>query len=253
MLIDTPGDLVNEYLKWLKRGLKAVKVGDATELTTPFLDRHNDHLQLYAIHQNGEILLTDDGYILDDLEASGFNMTPARKAIVRATLSGFGVREEDEKLIVYATERTLGQKTHTLVQAMLAVNDLFVMSSAHVETVFLEDVRGFLDEREVRYSSRIKIPGQSGFDHAVDFLIPTSARRPERIVKAINAPSKSTVEAFLFLASDTRSFRTWPATYCAVLNDDKPIGRSLLAACEAYQVEALPWSEKSRLASALVD
>ena len=56
--------LVDAYVEWLRRGISAESVGEACELTTPFLDRHNDHIQIYAIRRNGKIVLSDDGYIL---------------------------------------------------------------------------------------------------------------------------------------------------------------------------------------------
>ena len=55
--------LVDDYIAWLKRGLAVKDVDGACELTTPFLDRHNDHLQIYAVKDNGKIEVTDDGYI----------------------------------------------------------------------------------------------------------------------------------------------------------------------------------------------
>lgn len=63
--------LIDSYVDWLHQGLSLGEVGDACELTTPFLDRHNDHLQVYATRRNGNIVLSNDGYILSDLRTSG--------------------------------------------------------------------------------------------------------------------------------------------------------------------------------------
>lgn len=81
--------LVEEYVSWLRRGLEVEAMNGACELTTPFLDRHNDHLQIYAERVGDHIVLSDDGYILADLEQSGLQLsTPKRKAVMRAILKG---------------------------------------------------------------------------------------------------------------------------------------------------------------------
>src|SRR5215472_2464367 len=70
--------LVETYVEWLRQGFSAESVGEVCELTTPFLDRHNDYLQIYAIKQNGIIKLSDDGYILSDLRSSGLELITPR-------------------------------------------------------------------------------------------------------------------------------------------------------------------------------
>jgi hypothetical protein len=143
--------LIDAYLSWLRKGLSTKTLHDGCELTTPFLDRHNDHLQVYAVKQNGKIVLSDDGYILADLRTSGLDLkTPKRRAVLEAVLGGFGVRIDGSKIVVEASQRNIGQRLHSLVQAMLAINDMFVMAQPRVATFFWGDVRQFFDENDVR-------------------------------------------------------------------------------------------------------
>lgn len=245
--------LIEEYVHWLRKGLSVEKLERACELTTPFLDRHNDHLQIYAVKENGKIVLSDDGYILADLRQSGLELsTPKRKSVLEGVLNGFGVRISGTALVVEASQRNLGQRMHSLVQAMLAVNDMFVMAQPHVASFFWEDVRDYLDEQEVRYSPRVKLSGKSGFDHAIDFLIPKSSIRPERLVQAINAPSKNTIGAYLFALGDTRDGRREDSEACAFLNDrDRKIGGDVIEALEAYEVAPVLWSSREEIAEQL--
>lgn len=244
--------LIDSYLEWLRHGLSVEALEDACELTTPFLDRHNDHLQIYAMRRNGNIALSDDGYILSDLRTSGLELnTPKRKAVLDATLRGFGVRIENKQLVIEATPRNLGQKVHSLIQAMLAVNDMFSMAQARVATFFWEDVKEFLDEHDVRYSPHVKIAGKSGFDHAIDFLIPRSRLRPERIVQAINAPNRNSITSYLFTLEDTREARdeelnrNHGSEAYAVLNDrDREISGETVEALQAYEVKPILWSRR---------
>jgi hypothetical protein len=245
--------LIDAYVDWLRKGLVVERLESACELTTPFLDRHNDHLQIYATRVNGKIVLTDDGYTLSDLRTSGTDLkSPKRRDVLELLLNGFGVQTDGRELKVEASSRNLGQRVHSLVQAMLAVNDMFVLAKPRVATFFWEDVRSFLDMNDVRYSPRVKLPGRTGFDHAIDFLIPKSRSRPERIVQAINAPTKNTISAYLFTLEDTCEGRGEDSEAYAFLNDtDREVGGDVVEALEMYKVIPALWSNRSDYVSAL--
>lgn len=239
-------ELIDSYLVWLKEGLSGVKVSDAFEITTPFLDRHNDHLQVYSSKVNGSIRLSDDGYIMAELGSSGLEFsTPKRKAVLDTALRGFGVRLEGRSLVVDASSGTVGQKMHSLVQAMIAVNDMFVLAQPRVSSFFFEDVKTFLDLNQIRYIDRVKVSGRSGFDHAIDFLIPSSSSRPERFLQTINAPTKSSIATYLFSLGDTRAARERPTEAYTFLNDeDNELGAGVVEALEAYEVRPLQWTRR---------
>ena len=241
-------NLVDDYIKWLKTGLTIEQLDGACELTTPFLDRHNDHLQLYALRRGDKIILSDDGYVLSDLEASGMEFnTPKRKQVLNTILNGVGVRLEGETLETEASTRNIGQRVHALLQAMISVNDMFVMSQSRVSSLFWEDVRSFLDQHDIRYSPSVKLAGKTGYDHAVDFLIPASRSAPERILQAINSPSRNTIGAYLFTLTDTRDAREHKSRAFAFLNDtERQIGGDIIEALEAYDVEPARWSGRNQ-------
>lgn len=245
--------LIDTYLDWLRKGLSVEQLDQACELTTPFLDRHNDHLQVYAAKENGKIVLSDDGYILADLRTSGLDLnTPKRKSVLDTILNGFGIRTDGRRLFVEASSRNLGQRMHLLIQAMLSLNDMFVMAQTRVATFFWEDVRNFLDQHDVRYSPRVKITGRTGYDHAIDFLIPKSRIRPERIVQAINAPNKNTITSYLFVLDDTREARGDESEAYAFLNDQyREISGDVIEALEAYSVISVLWSRREQYVKAL--
>ena len=49
------------------------EIEEYLQITSPFLDRFNDYLQVYAkIDKNNEILLTDDSYIINNLQDNCF-------------------------------------------------------------------------------------------------------------------------------------------------------------------------------------
>ncbi len=251
--------LIDSYVDWLRQGLSVQEIGGACELTSPFLDRHNDHIQVYAKRQNGNIVLSDDGYVLSDLRTSGLEIdTPKRKMVLESVLNGFGVRVENNQLMVETSAKNLGQRLHSLVQAMLAINDMFVMAQPRVASFFFEDVRAFLDSHDIRYTARVKLAGKSGYDQSVDFLIPKSRKRPERILQAIAAPKRENIFSYLWTLSDTREARAGGSTRegeaYAFLNDqDQPIGGDVIEALNAYRVVPAVWSARNQYVSALAD
>jgi len=238
--------LVDEYVDWLKQNISFVDINNVCEITTPFLDRHNDHLQIYIKEENGQYIISDDGYILSDLEMSGLDIdTNNRKSIIKTTLSGFGVVQEDDKLMVKAQRHNLVQRKHNLIQAMLAVNDMFMIARPYVFSLFKEDVTQFLGLHKVRFITTVSFMGRSGFTHTFDFAIPPSDSKPERLIKAINNPSRENISSLIFSWNDTREVRTPDAKVYAFLNDqEKKVTVDVLSALNAYAIVPMLWGDR---------
>ena len=122
--------LLSDYRAWLKDKTTLRELnGSWVEITTPYLDRHNDALQIYVRAENGGYILTDDSYTVHDLEASGCDLhTEKRQDLLKMTLNGYGVKLHNEALEVHATADSFPLRKHSLVQAMLSVNDLFYLA-----------------------------------------------------------------------------------------------------------------------------
>ena len=117
---------MERYWAWLRDETAIRELGEWTEITTPYLDRRNDCLQIYVKRVEGGYLLTDDGCVLDDLEQSGCKIEgPGREVLFRTTLNGFGVQLNGNALEVRASADDFALRKHNLVQAMLAVDNLF--------------------------------------------------------------------------------------------------------------------------------
>ena len=245
-MIEEVQALLDQYRSWLKDRTTLRQVNDWVEITTPYLDRHNDAMQIYAARRNGGWVLTDDGYVLQDLEQSGCRIVGARRqALLKTTLNGFGVQLNDQALEVHASPENFGLRKHNLVQAMLAVNDLFYLATPVVASLFFEDVVSWLELSEVRYTPRVKFTGKSGYDHVFDFVIPKSKRQPERILRAINHPNRDAAEALAFGWIDTREVRPAEARAYAVLNDtETAVPAGVLDAMRNYDVRPVLWSER---------
>jgi len=247
MTLKEVNKLLESYLQWVKDKTVLKQLNrDWVQITTPHLDRHNDSLQIYVRKENGGFLLTDDGYIIDDLINCGCELkTNKRQELLKMTLAGFGVRVEDGRsLVIQATSENFSIKKHNIIQAMLAVNDLFYCASPITSGLFMEDVTAWLDLADIRYTKNLKFTGKSGYDHKFSFIIPKSKQQPERLLEAITKPDKESAELLLFKWSDIRETRADSKAF-AILNDaDSKVLPSLKEALREYGVRPIQWSER---------
>lgn len=240
--------LVDLYAHWLKEKVKPRAIGDVCELTTPFVDRHNDYLQIYVKATSSGMLLTDDGYTIRDLEMSSMEFnTERRKNELRVILNGFGINLRGDSLEVEAGPDNFAQKKHNLLQAMLAINDFFVLAPPKVSSFFKEDVEKFLSLHDIRFTKDVNFIGKSGFNHHFDFVIPPSKKEPERVLRTINNPTKNNVSAMIFSWDDARKVRSENAIAIAVLNDqDREITPDTIHALKAYEIEPMAWGKRDK-------
>ena len=239
-------NLLDAYHAWLKDKTVLRQVEQWVEITTPYLDRHNDYVQIYAKRANGGFILTDDGYTIDDLEQTGCKLeTRKRQDLLRMTLNGFGVQMEDKALQVHASPDNFALRKHNLVQAMLAVNDMFYLAVPMVASLFYEDVVAWLDVHDVRYTPKVKFTGKTGYDHLFDFVIPKSRKQPERIIQTSNRPSRDTAQAVVLSGIDTKEVRSPDSRAYALLNDsEQAVSPAVVDALRSYDVTPVPWSQR---------
>lgn len=244
---------LDAYHAWLRDKSVLRQINQWVEITTPYLDRHNDYLQIYAKPVNGGYLLTDDGYTTDDLEQCGCGLeTRKRQELLRMTVNGFGVQVQDKTLQVKATADNFAVRKHNLIQTMLAVNDMFYLAEPRIASLFLEDVMAWLDRSEIRFTPRVKFSGTSGYDHLFDFVIPRSRQAPERILRAVSSPTRQTAQLVAFSWHDTKSVRTPESRAYAILNDaERPVSQRVVAAIDSYEVKAVAWSERESVRAEL--
>lgn len=241
--------LMDAYHAWLKDKSMLRQVNEWVEITTPYLDRHNDYVQIYAKRANGGFTLTDDGYTINDLEQSGCKLgSRKRQDLLRMTLNGFGVQMEGAALQVHAASENFALRKHNLVQAILAVNDMFYLAMPMVASLFYEDVVAWLDVHDVRYTPKVKFTGKTGYDHLFDFAIPKSRQQPERIVQTINRPNRNTAQAVVLSWIDTKEIRSPESRAYALLNDtEQEVSLAVVDALRSYDVHPVAWSQRENV------
>ncbi len=252
---DEIDSLVNAYISWLRDKTQTKQINDRwVEITTPYLDRHNDYLQIYAKKDGDSFQLTDDGYILNDLSASGCPVdSQKRKDLLMMTARGFGITVDGSQLIVTSSVADFSIKKHSLLQAMLSINDLFFTASPLVASLFFEDVEKWLRHSEARFTSKVQFSGKSGYNHMFDFLIPESKTYPERIIQTLSNPKKDSAENLVFKWIDTRESRQPNTKLYALLNDtDTNVHNSVIEALRKYDTIPILWTKRNDFLEELV-
>ena len=94
----------------------------------------------------------------------------------------------------------------------------------------------------------MKFTGISGYDHLFNFVIPKSRKDPERIVQAINRPTRETALTFINAWTDTRQTRPPESKAYAMLNDiEQPVSGSVIDAFRNYHIRPVPWGERAQV------
>ena len=239
-------DWATEYFNWLKSKTVTTPLNGWDEVVTPFVDRHNDRIVIYIRRDGSVIRMTDDGYTIADLEATGCSLdTVHRKSVLSGFLSSFGVKLVDNELVVEANDQTFAQKKHFLIQAILSVNDMFMLSRNQVANLFFDDLNSFLTDNNIRYITSVQFLGISGFLHRMDFVIPKSKNRPERMISSINNPTVDRAKVLLFNWNDIQQSRPVDSVMYVFLNDNNSVSNNVISACMAYSTVPVLWSNRN--------
>ena len=246
---------INEYISWLKENIIFQSVNDnIVSITSPFLDRNNDNIQIYIKKLDEDnYILTDDGYTISDLEMSGFSFnTPKRQNELNVLLKSFGISMRDDELTCEFNTSNFPFKKHSFIQGLLSINDLYVLSTPNIISFFTEDVEAYLLYNEIRFTRNIKFAGKSGFDHAYDFIISQSKMAPDRLVKVVNHLEKSITESTIFAWNDTVQARVGNTELFVFANDSqRGIPISNVNALKQYGIIPIAWSKKEQHLNAL--
>lgn len=254
MLVEEATEYVASYLSWLKTNLRVTQLDGAAVISTPFLDRHNDEIEIFVERRGDHVVLSDDGYTLRDLASSGVDLSSGtRNSHLRRILAGFGVSVEGDELVVRATSSEFGQKKHNLLQAILSVDDLYVTAHEQVLQFFREDVEKFLLSSRVPVFPDLKLSGKSGFDHHFDIGLPASPSSPVRVLQTVNNLRKESVSSLAFAVRDVRDARGVDAlgAYAMINDSEKAPKPEHLSALQAWGIKPLLWSKRQDCVSEL--
>ncbi|MEN6444768.1 MAG: DUF1828 domain-containing protein [Candidatus Cloacimonas sp.] len=244
--------LVDEFYKFLRQKtiMDLDKVTNWTRITTPFVGLFNDSIEIYAKKDKGNILLSDDGETIHNLELHGVSIfrSPKRKDILENILLNYGVTLSREgELTVEANEKNFPQKKLNLLSAISETNDLYVLSKQIVASVFKEDVQTYFKELDLIYTPNFISKGTTGLEFTFDYQI--AYKKTEIVIKTFNTVNKLNLPQFLFTWSDIQPMRELQSGKkvigLAIINDtEREVKSEYLDALRNKKTEYILWSDR---------
>ncbi len=237
--------LTEEYHNWVSESTTLREIENCVEITTPFLDRHNDMMQIFATVSGDEITLSDYGYTIEDLEFCGINVnTSNRSKLIEQNLNGFGVKRKGNDLVTRATAQDFALSMHNLLQAMIAIDDLYYLATPSSVSRFDADLVTWLNDSGISFDTK-KFKGKMGYNVDYKYVIPPSSKMPERMLLTIDNPDRNAVEQVAFRWLDIRDDRPSDARLYPILNDAHRISvMKEMDALRSYDVRPVLWSER---------
>ena len=242
---------VDGYYAWL-RDKTFIQKDLNTEwflINTPFLGAFNDTIEIYAQKKGGILKLSDNGETMSNLELQGLHIqgSKRRREILDNILLNYGVRAENDELIIEADIENFSQSKHNFLSAIIEINDLYVLSNHNVASLFKEDVRNYLDSQEIIYTPDFISKGVTGLEFNFDFQIAKKDR--EIVIKSFNTINKQNIPNFLFSWEDIKPVREKLTkkniNAIAIINDlDKEIKTEFLEALKTKNANYILWSER---------
>lgn len=245
------------YDNWNRNQLQLDDHEDYILITTPFLDLHHDLLQLvFTKDSSGGYKLSDDGYILSELEMLGVDVfsSQKRKSFFDMTLKIFGVennRTTRELSISFNSLSDYPKKQNNLIQCLLRISDMLLTARNTVMSIFAEEVSKYFRENNVFASEDIGYTGKTGNYQSFDFVIPAAKQKKEKIIKAINNPRADSYKQPLLSFIDIQELK--PASEFIVLGNDtnQAIAETFYSSLTNYNIQVLAWSERDNWVSDL--
>jgi len=202
--------LIKNYTDWLFQKITIREINNFTELTLPFLDRNNDYIQIYLKEiENNQFLLTDAGYTISDLKMSGFSIeSEKRKKLLLESTKGQGIDFTDaNELQVTTSSIDFPQKLNDLIQAIQEVNDLSNLAISNASHPFINDIKTWLREKNVRFSPNVGIRGKNGLTFNFKIVIPGSTDVPEKFIESFNQINQGNVESTAYKWNQIKEMR----------------------------------------------
>lgn len=123
--------LKEAYMNWVKEEYDFTDVSNGyVAISTPFINSMYDNIEISAKVDGNNILLTDLGQTVFDLESQGylFNRKNSNNyKLLHRTINDFNVQINDnDELFIYTTIQDLGNAKLRLLQTIMRLNDIVV-------------------------------------------------------------------------------------------------------------------------------
>ncbi|MGK0551951.1 DUF1828 domain-containing protein [Enterococcus faecalis] len=188
-------ELKKQYSNWLIDNMNYDQLDSSTiRIDTPFLDNDFDEIILYVdLLKNNKITISDDGYTLANLSSKGYginNRTYKRNSILAEIVTEYGVEYniKEQELFIHTDFDKFAVSKHRLLQAILKINDMFLLRPNYESTVTFEIISKELEKNNILFSTNAPALGRRGITFIFDFSIPTKKKK-DKLIRIINSPN----------------------------------------------------------------
>ena len=107
-------DPLESHRKWLNINTSFTILDDSIEINLPFLNCHNDYIQVHLVKKGDFYALSGDGETIDDLRSCGLEFNSAKRLqLLSSAIIGFSVVNDIGILKVDATKEDFGVKLNS--------------------------------------------------------------------------------------------------------------------------------------------
>jgi hypothetical protein len=152
---------------------------------------------------------------------------------------------------VKTTVKDFPSRKNSMIDAMLQINDLYLMSKTKTASVFFDDVREWLDTSKIYYSQNVLLKGISNVEFSIDFLFQRNGNRPETMLQTIGEPSVPSISRAIVMNMELEPIRHGKMS--VMVNDGKTTSSKMdeiLALANAHGINAMQWSKRNDLKTA---
>lgn len=219
-------------------------------ITTPFLGLFNDMIEIYIKQKGDEILLSDDGETLKNLDLLGVPLnSTSRKKYLDKILLNYGIKQDNGELKSVATKKNFPQKKHNIICAISEISDMEMTAKNTVQSIFKEDVKKYMDEKNIIYTPQFIAKGNMGLEFTFDFQI--AGKEKELILKTFNSLNILNVSNFLFSSEDIKETRERQSgkelkSVAIINNENKDLKQEYLEVFKKKDADYILWTEREQ-------
>ncbi len=191
---------------------------------------------------------------MSNLELQGLHIQGSKKRrnILDSILLNYGVKNESDELKIDSNIENFSQAKYNFLSAIIEINDLYVLSHHNVASIFKDDVRSYLESKDIIFTPDFISKGATGLEFNFDFQI--AKKHSEIVIKSFNTINKSNLSTFLFAWDDIKPVREKTTKKevkaIAIINDvEKEIRSEFLEALKSKSADYILWSERENTRS----
>ena len=233
--MDRAETLKKIYFDWLFKNSDFINISnDVVKINTSFYDNQFDSIVMYAeFLKNDEIIVTDDGWTISELENHGIYFSQKNKTnyrVLQNIVNNLGIENVGGELFIKTSLDKFAIAKQRLLQGILQVNDLITLQKSNVNSIFFEEVESILNDNAMLFSTKPSFAGKGGVTVQFDFSIPTRKKNKtsENLIRTIR--NGNNLARAKILTMDTQLLKNYKSNveYFAIFDDETyPISKSI--------------------------